>query len=177
MGNKQVLDFVNTRPVQDGEPMELLKDFGAVLRWFQAAGRLSSGEAGSLRREWDGTVRAQKTTAAMREVRERLRNEILAWEEGGTLGRSTIDELNELMAEHPMRMRLVATASGDSTECGSNYVNPRTCLRPWHTARRHCSQQLVGNASVNVADASCISMTPARRGRDAGAACNYAGIA
>ncbi len=130
IGNKLVLDFVNTRPVQNGEPMELLKDFGAVLRWFQAAGLLSSGEAGSLRREWDGTVRAQKTTAAMWEVREKLRNEILAWEQGGALRRSMMDELNGLMAEHPMRMRLVPTGSGDSTELWFELREPEDLFAP-----------------------------------------------
>ena len=40
VGNHLALDFLNTRPVQNGEPMELLSDFGALLRWFQAAGLL-----------------------------------------------------------------------------------------------------------------------------------------
>jgi len=35
LGNQLGLDFVNTRPVQNGEPMELLADFTALLRWFR----------------------------------------------------------------------------------------------------------------------------------------------
>jgi hypothetical protein len=34
VGNQVALDFVNTRPVQNGEPMELLPDFPALLRCF-----------------------------------------------------------------------------------------------------------------------------------------------
>ena len=30
IGNQLVLDFLNTRPVQNGEPMELLADFTAL---------------------------------------------------------------------------------------------------------------------------------------------------
>ncbi|PYX60939.1 MAG: hypothetical protein DMG76_00995, partial [Acidobacteria bacterium] len=42
VGNQLALDFLNTRPVQNGEPSELLPDFSALLRWFQAADLLNS---------------------------------------------------------------------------------------------------------------------------------------
>jgi len=48
VGDELVLDFVNTRPVQDGEPTELLEDFGAVIRWFQAADLLIRSKRRSL---------------------------------------------------------------------------------------------------------------------------------
>ena len=106
IGNELVLDFVNTRPVQDGEPTELLKDFGAVLRWFQAADLLKSEQAVSLEHQWGGTTVAQKATKALKDFRERLREEIFAWEGGRAIGRSTINELNGLMGIHPMLTRL-----------------------------------------------------------------------
>src|SRR5690348_14702464 len=102
VGNELVLDFVNTRPVQDGEPMELLKDLGAVLRWFQAADLLNSEQAASLEHQWGGTTIAEKATEVMKELRERLRGEIVAWEEGRVIRRSTINELNGLMRLYPM---------------------------------------------------------------------------
>ena len=42
VGNHPALDFLNTRPIQDESPLELLPDFDAVLRWFQAARQISS---------------------------------------------------------------------------------------------------------------------------------------
>ena len=39
VGNHLTLDFLNTRPVQNGEPLELLSDFSALLRWFHAVGQ------------------------------------------------------------------------------------------------------------------------------------------
>jgi hypothetical protein len=36
LGNHLALDFLNTSPVQNGEGVELLTDFDALLRWFQA---------------------------------------------------------------------------------------------------------------------------------------------
>src|SRR5215472_7713264 len=83
LGNQLALDFVNTRPVQDGEPVELLSDFAALLRWFEATRLLNSREIAALRQEWDGSVRAQRTTEAIRRLRENLRKQVLAWERGG----------------------------------------------------------------------------------------------
>src|SRR5216684_2912743 len=93
VGNQLVLDFLNTCPVQNGEPMELLSDFSALLRWFQAAELLSAREVENLQRRWGKSGRAQRTVEAVRELRERLRKEILAWEHGGAVHHSTVAEL------------------------------------------------------------------------------------
>jgi predicted RNA-binding Zn ribbon-like protein len=116
VGNQLALDFLNTRPVQDGEPAELLPDFNALLRWFQAAELISSREAGSLQREWGESASAERTTEAMRQLRERLRKQVLAWERSGRVQQSTQDELNKLMAEHPMRTRLTTNGKSCSAE-------------------------------------------------------------
>jgi hypothetical protein len=36
VGNQLALDFVNTRPVIDGQPAEMLADGGALARWLEA---------------------------------------------------------------------------------------------------------------------------------------------
>jgi len=122
LGNELALDFVNTRPLQNGEPVELLPDFSAVLRWFQAAELLSSSEAANLQRRWAKSRRARKVVESMRELRERLRKEILAWEPGGAVRDSTIKELNMRMAEDPMRIRLKRDGEDLLTEA---YFAPR----------------------------------------------------
>src|SRR6266849_6893406 len=96
VGKQLALDFLNTRPVQNCRPSELLPDFGALLRWFQATDLLSSREVGSLQRQWGGSASAQSSTEAMRQLRERLRKEILDWEHSGSVQHSTRDELNNL---------------------------------------------------------------------------------
>src|SRR6266849_10191509 len=106
VGNQLVLDFLNTCPVQNGEPTELLSDFSALLRWFQAAELLSARDVANLQQQWGRSARAQRTVETVRELREKLRKEILAWERGGAVHPTTIDELNRLMADHPMRTRL-----------------------------------------------------------------------
>lgn len=52
----------------------------------------------------------------MWELREKLRSEILAWERGNAIRRSTIEDLNRLLADHPMRTTIVPQKGARSTE-------------------------------------------------------------
>jgi predicted RNA-binding Zn ribbon-like protein len=106
LGNQLALDFVNTRPLIAGQLTELLPDFAALLSWFREADLLNAREAAALRQKWGGSMRARRTTEAVRQWRERLRKQILAWERGDSLQRSILEELNSLMAVHPMRTRI-----------------------------------------------------------------------
>jgi predicted RNA-binding Zn ribbon-like protein len=116
VGNHLALDFLNTRPVQNGERIELLCDFGALLRWFQAAGLLSSREVANLQRQSEKSATQQRTLEDMREFREHLRNEILAWEDGAGVHRATIAELNRRLAAHPMLCKLQTTGNRPAME-------------------------------------------------------------
>ena len=130
VGNQLALDFLNTRPVQNGEPMELLPDFSALLRWFQAAELLSAREVANLQKKWGKSARAQRTASAVRDLREKLRKEILAWEGGDAVQHSTIDELNRLMADHPMRTRLNTSESGFAIKLWFELRHPEDLFAP-----------------------------------------------
>jgi predicted RNA-binding Zn ribbon-like protein len=172
VGNQLALDFLNTRPVQNGEPSELLPDFSALLRWLQAAGVLNSRQVGSLQRQWGGSADAQRITKAMRQLREKLRKEILDWERSGSVQHSALGELNKLMAEHSMRTRLMTNGKLYLTELWFEPREPEDLFAPVaHSAatlfvtvdrkcaqcvlhfydtskkgtRRWCSMQLCGN--------------------------------
>ena len=106
VGNELILDFVNTRPVQDGEATELLPDFASLVRWFRAAGILNEHEADEVAKKWADSSVGQRAVEQMRQWRERVRKRLIAWEEGGSVHPAMVDELNHLMAEHPMRLRL-----------------------------------------------------------------------
>ena len=130
LGNHLALDFLNTHPVQNGEAVELLPEFDALLRWFHAADLLSSGEAARLRQQWGGSARAQHVVEAMREFRERLRKQVLALERGGTVHRAGIDELNHLMALHPMFTRLKTRGRASTTELWFDPRQPEDLFAP-----------------------------------------------
>jgi predicted RNA-binding Zn ribbon-like protein len=145
VGNQLALDFVNTRPVQNGEPMELLPDFPALLRWFQAASLLTSREVANLNQQWGQSIRARHVLEAMRALRERLRKEILSWEGGGAVYHSTVDELNRLMAEHPMRTRLKEKGHAPSTELWFEPHEPEDLFAPL----AHSAAMLFANVDRN----------------------------
>jgi predicted RNA-binding Zn ribbon-like protein len=145
VGNQLALDFLNTCPVQNGEPMELLPHFAALLRWFQAAELLSPGKAASLSQQWRGSARARRTVEAMRELRERLRKEVFAWERGGTVHHTVISELNRLMSEHPMLDRLKRAGRAYSAELWFEPRQPEDLYAPL----AHSAAMLFANVDCN----------------------------
>jgi len=145
VSNQLVLDFLNTRPVQNGEPTELLPDFAALLRWFRAADLLGSREVRSLWQQWGESDRARRTVEALRELREKLRKQVLTWERGGTVHHTTILELNRLMAEHPMLNRLKSSGSGSSTQLWFESRQPEDLFAPL----AHSASVLFANVDRN----------------------------
>ena len=130
VGDHLALDFLNTCPVQNGTPVELLVDFAALLRWFAAANLLNSRQVNRLRREWAGLAAAHQVTQAMRELRERLRKAVLGWEQDGRVHAGILDELNRLMTEHPMLTRLNGDASTPTTELWFEAHEPEDLFAP-----------------------------------------------
>jgi predicted RNA-binding Zn ribbon-like protein len=130
VGNHRALDFLNTRPVENGVPRELLSDFSAVLRWFRAAELLGARDVANLQETWQKSTRTLHTVQALRELRERLRKEILAWEHGGAVHHATVAELNRLMIDHPMFTKLKPRGSGLSTELWFELRQPEDLFAP-----------------------------------------------
>jgi len=145
VGNQLALDFLNTRPVQNGEAMELLPDFRALLRWFRAAKLLSARDVAKFQQEWGKSARAQRTLEAVRELREKMRKEILTWEGGGAVHHSTIDKLNRLMADYPMRTRLKTSGSASATELWFEPCQPEDLFAPL----AHSTAALFANVDRN----------------------------
>jgi predicted RNA-binding Zn ribbon-like protein len=130
VGNQLALDFLNTCPIQNGEPMELLPDCSALLRWLKAAELLSARDVANLQQQWGKSARAQRTVEAVRELREKLRKEILAWEHGGAVHHCTVAELNRLMLDHPMLTRLNAIGGACSTKLWFEPRQPEDLFAP-----------------------------------------------
>ena len=106
VGNQLALDFVNTRPFMNGGPVELLPDVEAILRWYVTAGLIDKKAATKLQRDWNEDKGARRTLESVREFRERLREDVIALEDGREPRRSTLTELDRLLADHPMRTRI-----------------------------------------------------------------------
>jgi predicted RNA-binding Zn ribbon-like protein len=104
VGNELALDFLNTRPVLADGPKELLTDFKALVRWFQAAGTLSAKSSSDLLRS--PAAEREAILKTMHKFRERFRKELNGWERSGQLSHSMVEELNRLLAAHPMHDHL-----------------------------------------------------------------------
>jgi predicted RNA-binding Zn ribbon-like protein len=130
VGNHVILDFLNTCPVQNGERLELLPDFNEVLRWFLSARLVSSRQLEKLQQRWGASARAREFTATLGELREKIRDEILAWEQTGKLHHGMVDELNRIMTEHPMLTRLKQEATGSIRELWFEARRPEDLFAP-----------------------------------------------
>ena len=129
LGNELALDFLNTRPVLNGDATELLPDFAALVRWFRAAGVLTEHKSNALAKKWAESPAGKRTVEEMRQWRERLRKQVIAWEDGASVHPSMVKEVNRLMAEHPMRFRLSSQKS-PTTELWFDPHRPEDLFAP-----------------------------------------------
>jgi len=105
LGNHLALDFVNTRPAPKGEPVELLTDFRALLKWFQAAEVIDAADAARLI-ELDRDSEKARALATVLAFREKLRRAVLSLEHNQQVPPDIVKEVNRLMASHPVLHRL-----------------------------------------------------------------------
>lgn len=130
VGNNLALDFVNTCPVQDGKRLELLPDFPALLRWFQAAQLLTPREVSSLECRWRNSPKARQAYNDILQFRELLRSEILHWEAHKPIRQVAIAEINHLLFEHPMLKRLKADRGVPEAELYFDAKEPGDLFAP-----------------------------------------------
>ena len=130
VGNHLALDFLNTRPVLEGGPTELLPDFDALLRWYQATGLLNERQALQLKRQWKDDPRGVRLVEEVRALRDRLRKQVIAWEKGGAVREATLAELNQWMKTHPMLTRLTEAGANLTTELWFEPVEPEDLMAP-----------------------------------------------
>jgi len=103
VGNQLIVDFVNTLPVIDGQPTELLPDANALARWLVAAGLSPASLIEKWKEEWK-TVPPKsqvKDMKALHAFREFARSEIFRLENGSAVSPAFIGRVNEHLKHHP----------------------------------------------------------------------------
>jgi predicted RNA-binding Zn ribbon-like protein len=101
VGNRPILDFLNTRPVLAEGPAELLPDVRALERWLIASGIAKSAGAKTLVQNWRHSPKAASLFQDLIAFRERLREAVLRIEGGATPSDSFIQDVNRGLLEHP----------------------------------------------------------------------------
>jgi predicted RNA-binding Zn ribbon-like protein len=111
VGNHLALDFLNTRPVMDGQLVEMLPDGAALARWLAAAGLIAERESTRLARRWSSAEFAASMDA-VRSFREELRQVVFQIELGSHESGGFIKAINRLLIRHPYVDQLVGRESG-----------------------------------------------------------------
>jgi predicted RNA-binding Zn ribbon-like protein len=111
VGNRPILDLLNTKPVLADGPTELLTDVRALERWLIASGTVSSVRDKAAIRGWRHSAEAEAFLKQLIAFRERLRDAVLRMESGTPPGDTFVSELNSLLLQHP-RLTLLRKRNG-----------------------------------------------------------------
>lgn len=101
VANRPILDFLNTRPLIEDRPTELLVDGRALERWLIAAGMAASPQVKARLRSWRESEEAAAFLKELIGFRERLREAVLRMEDGGAPGEGILKEVNARLLEYP----------------------------------------------------------------------------
>jgi predicted RNA-binding Zn ribbon-like protein len=106
VGNQLALDFLNTKPILENQPRELLPNAAALERWLIASGIVTSQKNRALVRTWRDSRRGGTFVRSLIAFRERLRAAVLRLEAGSLPGDAFLAEMDILLKEHPQYTRL-----------------------------------------------------------------------
>ena len=111
LGNQLALDFLNTKPILDGEPRELLSNTAGLEQWLIASGIVTSQKERAPVRAWRDSRQAKAFLKSLIAFRERLRSAVLRVEAGLGPGQAFLTEINILLKEYPQRTSLSTQGS------------------------------------------------------------------
>ena len=103
IGNRPILDFLNTNLVLEQAPKELLPDFDSLARWLVTTDIVNSSKLESRVRSWRGSREASAFLKELLAFRERLREVVLSMESGSGIPDEFVKELNKRLADYPSR--------------------------------------------------------------------------
>ncbi len=106
VGNQLALDFLNTKPILESKPQELLPHAAALERWLIASGIVTSQKNRRLIRAWRDSRQGEAFVQKLIAFRERLRAAVLRLEAGALPGNAFLAEMDMLLKKHPQRTRL-----------------------------------------------------------------------
>ena len=106
VANKSILDFLNTKPVLEEGPTELLSDVRALERWLIASDMVTSPKAKAAVRGWRQSPEAVAFLDQLITFRERLREAVVRIENGSLPADAFLAEVNSLLLQHPRHTSL-----------------------------------------------------------------------
>lgn len=97
VGNQLCLDFINTRLLMDGRPVELLPTFSDLVAWLVQADQLTGDEAKTIGRQWGGQAKGTQTLDQARAFRATLREMVERIAAGRPVPQAAVEAINEML--------------------------------------------------------------------------------
>ena len=97
VGNHRCLDFINTRIVDKGSPVDMLGDFSDLLNWMVQAQVLEEREANWELLKWNGKPEGKDVFQQALEFRAVLLNMVERIVQEKPVKQPTIENINELL--------------------------------------------------------------------------------
>jgi predicted RNA-binding Zn ribbon-like protein len=101
VANRPILDLLNTKPVLETGPTELLPNFHAFERWMHASRMAESTKTKRLLRNWRQLPEAESFLQELIRFRERLRESVIRMESGALPSDDFVCEVNAGLQRYP----------------------------------------------------------------------------
>jgi len=122
------LDFLNTRPLAKGQPVELLPNLEEFLRWLTRAGRIDGRTAADALKRWNGEEEGSRITERARAFRETLRHMTEGLVRGRGVSTEGLAAINFILAENDGNLRLERHGGGFRTRFAARPTSAITLL-------------------------------------------------
>ena len=114
IANNAGLDLVNTRGVQNGEPIDLMTSFDDLIDWSAAAGLIDQKRAREIVKKWSGSPAADRVFQRAVQLRDTLASISSTLLRGDRPSDHDINEINSLLREEKGWFKLQAGDLGYS---------------------------------------------------------------
>lgn len=122
------LDFLNTRPLAKGRPVELLPSLDEFLRWLTRAGRIDARGAADALKRWNDEPEGERVTERARAFRETLRHMTDGLVRGRGASTEGVAAINFILAENDGNLRLERQGGGFRTRFAARPTSSITLL-------------------------------------------------
>lgn len=156
IGNDLWLDFINTRVVTGGCPIDLLTDFNDLLAWLVEAKVLNGRQAQDLATAWGGKREAEQAFAGAIEFRGILRQTAERLIKRKPVPSAALTSINDLLNNQVSYAEIRRTKDGFEKRLHANFTAPAHLLLP--IAEAVCNLLCYGRLSLikKCENAACV---------------------
>ena len=146
IGNHLCLDFINTRVVQEGRPVDFLNRFGDFMSWLVQAKVIDSAKAKDRVEAWGCMPEAETTFARARDFRDTIHHMVQRIVENRSVPHAAVSEINTLLRNQAGHGELKRAKGGFEKRFQVDFKEPIHLLGP--LAESACDLLAYGDLSL-----------------------------